>query len=53
MRSSARIVRHGIRERLGEVPLAVVAGAVCRPEWLVEVEGQATVSASNPDLPPF
>ena len=51
--SDEQVVRRGIHQRFGDVPLAVVAGAVCRPGWLVEVEGQAIVSAHEPALPPF
>jgi len=41
------------RDRFGDVPLEVVVGRVCRPGWLIEVEGQAIVPATNPDLPLF
>jgi len=34
-------------------PVQVVVAPVCRPGWLVEVEGLAIIPASNPDLPPF
>jgi hypothetical protein len=30
-----------------------VQGAVCRPEWLVEVEGVAIMANDNPALPLF
>lgn len=40
-------------ERLPELPRILVAGAVCRPEWLVEVEGVGIVPGHRPDLPPF
>ncbi|MFA6241263.1 MAG: Rid family hydrolase [Candidatus Hydrogenedentales bacterium] len=42
-----------MRERFGEAPIEVVVAPVCRPGWLIEVEGTAIVSACNPDLPPF
>jgi enamine deaminase RidA (YjgF/YER057c/UK114 family) len=42
-----------MRERFGEVPLEGVVAPVCRPGWLVEVEGMAIVGASRPDLPAF
>jgi enamine deaminase RidA (YjgF/YER057c/UK114 family) len=42
-----------MRERFGDVPTVVAVAPVCRPGWLVEVECQAIVSASNPGLPPF
>jgi hypothetical protein len=35
-----------------EIPLLVVHGAICRPEWLVEIEGVVIKEESNP-YPPF
>ncbi|MGD8452530.1 MAG: Rid family hydrolase [Phycisphaerae bacterium] len=49
----ATAVHRGLRERFAAVPLIVVTAPVCRPGWLVEVEGQAIVPATNPTLPPF
>jgi enamine deaminase RidA (YjgF/YER057c/UK114 family) len=40
-------------ERFPGIPRLVVRGAVCRPEWLVEVEGIATVAHAGADLPAF
>ena len=51
--SDAQVVRNGIRRRFGEVPLMVVAGAICRPGWLVEVEALAIVPADEAALPAF
>lgn len=34
-------------------PVFIVEGAVCRPEWLVEVEGIAVAANDNPDLHAF
>lgn len=42
-----------MRERFADAPVVVVAAAVCRPGWLIELEGMAITSASNPDLPSF
>jgi enamine deaminase RidA (YjgF/YER057c/UK114 family) len=42
-----------MRKRFGEAPIAVVVAPVCRPGWLIEVEGKAIVPASNPELPAF
>jgi enamine deaminase RidA (YjgF/YER057c/UK114 family) len=47
------VVRRGVRDRFGNVPLILVAARVCRPAWLVEIEGQAIVPGSRDDLPPF
>jgi len=38
---------------LPELPAFVVEGAVCRPEWLVEVEGVAVAPNEDPALPAF
>ncbi len=35
------------------IPAAVVSAPICRPGWLIEVEGIASVAASNPGLPSF
>lgn len=51
--SDADRVRADIRRRCGDVPLLVVTGAVCRPGWLVEIEGQALVPATSAHLPHF
>lgn len=42
-----------MRERFGQAPLEVVLASVCRPGWLIEVECQAVVPASRPELPEF
>lgn len=47
------IVRKHMRTRFTDMPIEVFVAPVCRPGWLVEVEGQAIVPASHPDLPVF
>lgn len=47
------LLRQRMAERLGNAPAVYVAARVCRPGWLVEIEGQATVAAGQPDLPLF
>lgn len=42
-----------LRERLGDAPLVILDAPVCRPGWLIEIEGMATVPACHPELPPF
>ncbi len=42
-----------LRERLPDLPLIVVQGAVCRPEWLVEVEGVAIAKNNDATMPRF
>lgn len=42
-----------LAERLPALPTIVVQGAVCRPQWLVEVEGIAITANDAPTLPSF
>jgi enamine deaminase RidA (YjgF/YER057c/UK114 family) len=51
--SDLAVVRQQMGDRFGDAPIAVVVAPVCRPEWLVELEGQAIVPARHPELPPF
>jgi enamine deaminase RidA (YjgF/YER057c/UK114 family) len=41
------------RARHPDLPVIIVQGAVCRPEWLVEIEGIAITANDEPSLPPF
>ncbi len=38
---------------LPDMPVFIVEGAVCRPEWLVEVEGVGVAANEKPELPAF
>jgi len=51
--SDHAVVWQQMRERFGDIPMEVVVAPVCRPEWLVEVEGKAIVPTSTPELPSF
>ncbi len=51
--SDAARVGPRLRERFGQVSLQMVAAPVCRPGWLIEMEGLAVIPATNPDLPPY
>lgn len=42
-----------LRERFADLPTVVVQGAVCRPDWLVEIEGIAAAANDQPALPAF
>jgi enamine deaminase RidA (YjgF/YER057c/UK114 family) len=42
-----------LHERLGCVPCVMVQAPVCRPGWLIEIEGIAVITAKAPDLPDF
>lgn len=49
------IVSQQMRELFGTIPMEVVVAPVCRPGWLVEVEGKAIIPTANTDaeLPRF
>jgi enamine deaminase RidA (YjgF/YER057c/UK114 family) len=42
-----------LNESFPGVPTVIVEGAVCRPEWLVEIEGIAAAPHNDPALPAF
>ncbi len=46
-------VAAALRARFPETPTVIVRGAVCRPEWLIEIEGVAAIAHNDPSLPPF
>lgn len=47
------VVEPYLRRRLPNIPTVIVQGAVCRPEWLVEVEGIAITHNDDAMLPSF
>lgn len=51
--SDYRRVRDCLSERYPLIPTIFVEAPVCRPEWLVEVEGIAIKANNAPDLPSF
>jgi enamine deaminase RidA (YjgF/YER057c/UK114 family) len=51
--SDAHIVHVLMKERVGEQPFVVVTAPVCRPGWLVEIEGIAIVPHEDDSLPDF
>ena len=46
-------VEHCLTERFPDLPAIIVQGAVCRPQWLVEIEGIAIAANDAPALPAF
>jgi enamine deaminase RidA (YjgF/YER057c/UK114 family) len=46
-------VRARLREHFPELPAIIVQGAVCRPEWLIEIEGIAVAPHDDKRLPAF
>ena len=51
--SDTVIVQQYMRKRFGDLPIQVLFARVCRPGWLVEIEGIAIVPEANPQLPEF
>lgn len=51
--SDQQLVQELMREHFGCAPLEVVVAPVCRPGWLIEIEGMGLVSADRQDLPAF
>ncbi len=51
--SDHQAVRARLTERLPNLPIVIVQGPVCRPEWLIEIEGIAIAAERNPTLPEF
>jgi enamine deaminase RidA (YjgF/YER057c/UK114 family) len=47
------VVELYLRQRLPNVPAVIVHGAVCRPEWLVEIEGIAITHNDDATLASF
>lgn len=48
-----RLVSAMLGERFPDLPMHIVHGAVCRPEWLVEIEGLAVARNDAAELPEF
>lgn len=42
-----------LRRRFPDLPMVIVTGAVCRPEWLIELEGIAIAPHHDKSLPSF
>jgi enamine deaminase RidA (YjgF/YER057c/UK114 family) len=51
--ADAFLVRLQLSHRLPFVPTIITQGAVCRSEWLVEIEGEAIISNNQPAYPDF
>jgi enamine deaminase RidA (YjgF/YER057c/UK114 family) len=47
------IIEAALREKAGMIPYILVHAPVCRPGWLIEVEGIAVIPVNRPDLPAF
>ncbi len=42
-----------IANRFPSIPYLIVQGPVCRPEWLIEIEGVGVAPNNAPSLPDF
>jgi len=42
-----------LRQHFPKIPIGIVVAPVCRPGWLIEIEGIAVIPQSNPQLPSF
>lgn len=51
--SDVEIIRDILKERIGDMPFLVVTAPVCRPSWLVEIEGVAVIQNQDDSLPAF
>ena len=51
--SDQALVRTMMRDRFPDAPMALVKGPVCRPGWLIELEGVAVVANKQPGLPGY
>jgi len=51
--SDLALVEGRLAEQFAGVPVAIVQGAVCRPEWLVEIEGIAIAKNADSTMPRF
>ena len=47
------IAENYLAERFPQIPRLILRGAVCRPEWLIEIEGIAIAPHDAPALPQF
>ena len=47
------VIEAALREKIGLVPYVLVDAPVCRPGWLIEIEGIAVIPAHLPALPEF
>jgi enamine deaminase RidA (YjgF/YER057c/UK114 family) len=48
-----RPIEQAFRRRLPEMPYVILRAPVCRPGWLIEIEGSAILPAGNPAFAPF
>ncbi|MEY3897294.1 MAG: hypothetical protein RLZZ214_2815 [Verrucomicrobiota bacterium] len=47
------VIEASLLEKLGAVPFILVNAPVCRPGWLIEIEGIAVIPAHLPEVPEY
>jgi len=47
------VIEKALRRRFSNLPMILLHAPVCRPGWLIEIEGVAIVAAHNPELTDF
>jgi len=47
------IVAKMMRQRYPDIPYEIVTAPVCRPGWLIEIEGLAAIAHDAPELPSY
>jgi enamine deaminase RidA (YjgF/YER057c/UK114 family) len=48
-----RPIERAFRRRFPDLPYVILRAPVCRPGWLIEIEGAAIIPAGNPAYAPF
>lgn len=48
-----KVIEKALRQRFSSLPMILLHAPVCRPGWLIEIEGIAIVAAREPELPGF
>ncbi len=51
--SDYEMAQSRMREQFGNAPVSIVLGAVCRPGWLIEIEGIAIAPNQDETMPEF
>jgi enamine deaminase RidA (YjgF/YER057c/UK114 family) len=46
-------INEALRKRFPDLPILIVQGPVCRPDWLIEIEGIAVTGNYQPNLPSY
>jgi len=47
------VISEAIKKQFPETPFEIVTAPVCRPGWLIEIEGLAIIDHTDPELPNY